>query len=1096
MIPDGIRVIAEDAFADCEEVETIRIPSTVKYIGKGVFNGTKWLTNKQKENPVVVVNNILVDASTYVGALEISDSIVGYVENCLGESKTITELKFSSKIKCLDKPMYEVYIPIKKVIFNKEIEEIDDSFIPKEVEEVQFLGKLKKFPGICTSYLKKIVIGEGNKIIPNRFLYGATNLEEVIIQEGCEEIGESAFYNCASLKKIEIPKSTKKIGDFCFQFCADLEEVIIQEECEEIGEYAFYNCTSLKKIGIPKGTKIGKYGFVGCANLEEVTIQEGYEEIGEGVFASCTNLKSIVIPKSVEVIGKYAFSSCTNLEEVTIQEGCKEIGESAFSGCEKLKLVQLPKSIEVIGKFAFERDIAIACYCDTCAEEYARKNEIRIKKLYELPCEQTIKIKVNGENSIEKQQENINGFQIQIINEKYADYSYDEEDKATVLMKDAKVHIVLPKGYCMADTNSSNTIEFGDISVGETIEKSVSIKRNGEPVEDPYLTMSCTLETANQKTIQREIALASYGMKNSKLEKDGIVAKVEDMRITTNDELKSTEPDEVLSSYGTIASTSEYWVDDKYYIMYQTEVSGKWQVNVIVLNRNYEELERVTLPYKEGFELYGNVIVDKNGYYYVACGHNDKTHTSANSTKVIAFVKYNSKGGIVGVVEYASDETNISENIEYFEVKNPFDAGECSLLIDSTGRLICHTCCIMYNGHQSNRMFYVNTDTMEKLSYKGPYVSHSFEQMLFEDSEHAIVSLNKGDAAPRACQIGKLGSDGEYQGDYNIFHYRYSTGYTSNCTFASLGGFADLEAGYLLSGVSEQELSCDKQTAGTSKQLNLYIQLVNKDFTSGRDLKDMQLLKTEERKATGDFSNEDSIPYYLKARVRDYGVLWLTNYKGTEHVSCAKTVKLSSDTAAILWEVKDGFKYEATYYCIVNAKGEIVQTQTQLQNVRLSSFDTLHYDGTYIVWTTRDDTKTTDLLLHKLKVGEEMTPVVTQAPPQTPEPTEEIDQSEATKKPAAKIGKTTQVKVKRVKGRKIQITWKKVSHSVSYQVEIAQNKAFTKKKKVYKTKKLKYTSNTLQKKKVYYIRVRAVGKKVNGKIQYGAYSKVCKITIK
>ena len=74
-IPDSVTSICMDAFEQCTCLETIKIPDSVVNIGTEAFKGTVWLENKKKENPLVIVNGILIDGTSCSGDVIIPDTV-------------------------------------------------------------------------------------------------------------------------------------------------------------------------------------------------------------------------------------------------------------------------------------------------------------------------------------------------------------------------------------------------------------------------------------------------------------------------------------------------------------------------------------------------------------------------------------------------------------------------------------------------------------------------------------------------------------------------------------------------------------------------------------------------------------------------------------------------------------------------------------------------------------------------------------------------------------------------------------------------------------------------------------------------------------
>ena len=75
IISDSVTSIGSDAFSYCGNLTEIAIPNTVTSIGDFAFYGTPWLSERQAEDPLVIVNHILIDGSTAEGAVTIPGGV-------------------------------------------------------------------------------------------------------------------------------------------------------------------------------------------------------------------------------------------------------------------------------------------------------------------------------------------------------------------------------------------------------------------------------------------------------------------------------------------------------------------------------------------------------------------------------------------------------------------------------------------------------------------------------------------------------------------------------------------------------------------------------------------------------------------------------------------------------------------------------------------------------------------------------------------------------------------------------------------------------------------------------------------------------------
>lgn len=97
-IPNSVTSIGYYAFLECTSLTSITIPKSVTNIGSWVFYGTPWLEEKQKENPLVIINNILVDGRKCEGDVIIPDGVTSIDNSAFYECTSITSITIPDSV--------------------------------------------------------------------------------------------------------------------------------------------------------------------------------------------------------------------------------------------------------------------------------------------------------------------------------------------------------------------------------------------------------------------------------------------------------------------------------------------------------------------------------------------------------------------------------------------------------------------------------------------------------------------------------------------------------------------------------------------------------------------------------------------------------------------------------------------------------------------------------------------------------------------------------------------------------------------------------------------------------------------------------------
>lgn len=344
--------------------------------------------------------------------------------------------------------------------------------------------------------------------------------------------------------------------------------------------------------------------------------------------------------------------------------------------------------------------------------------------------------------------------------------------------------------------------------------------------------------------------------------------------------------------------------DDDYVVVVRTNKKG----NVLK--------KRIKL--KKQHPIFGTVLSDKDGNFYVVTGEENK---GSNKNKETVFIsKYSSSGKHIKTV---GDDGRSSLGYWYddsFNTQLPFEGGNCAAEINGN-LLSVNYARSMYSGHQSNSVFTINISTMKEVAAGIHYNSHSFAQRVTA-FKNGFLYASEGDCYDRAFTISSYVNSSNTDNSKNSFHFWVPKGtfddydmLVLNNNFAHMGAIVNVNDKYgALVGTSVKSLNSDAK----KENEQLFIQI----FDPSKSLNSSSAYVTSGTRSGVSGPNGDE-------KVTNYGVKWLTDVGSKVKISNPQAVATKKGNIVILYEKRTSGKYYGVYYMVVNSKGEVTKKETK-----------------------------------------------------------------------------------------------------------------------------------------------------------------------
>lgn len=288
-VPQSVERIGDLAFNMCKKLSNISVPETLDEFGYWCFGATPWMDAQKKDSDYVTLNSVLLYMKNSKGNIVIPDGVVGISDGFFKDSRDLLSVQFP----------------------------------------------------------------EGLKFIGRNSFQDCYYLEEVTLPEGLEEIRDGAFYNSQNLASVYMPQSVTEIGEYAFYYCCALQDLTLSQNITSIKDYTFYNGGKLKEFYVPE-----KVTYIGEAAVGSVTKLNGGDVYIHGGVAEMAN--------DALIYNSGVYYSGTEEEFNSISRPVYDLSVNELRRMKRIKYEQHPDIVEPIGDQSCTSEGAARHTCRVC----------------------------------------------------------------------------------------------------------------------------------------------------------------------------------------------------------------------------------------------------------------------------------------------------------------------------------------------------------------------------------------------------------------------------------------------------------------------------------------------------------------------------------------------------------------------------------------------------------------------------------------------------------------------------------------------------------------------------------------------------------
>lgn len=314
VIPKGVTGIADNAFATaCENIEEIRFPETLLWIGNGAFKGCRNIRELLFPKSLVEISDYAFYGCTGLKKLDIPENVYRIGHYAFSHCSSLENVRCSEGLVKIGIQAFAVCEKLRTVALPRSCAYIDKTtFEGSDRVVIQASGNsdaalYAEMWGIRFERIRlRLTLDEFQAgfdddppdfVIRNGALVEYNGSEQTIcIPDSVTLICGEVFRKNPQIEFVEFPSGSITIGAGAFAKCRSLRELNFSGSFLYLSDSSFSECTALTHLITSGGVHISEGAFRDDVSLDTVIFPDANVNVAQSAFVGCNAISHIKLP--------------------------------------------------------------------------------------------------------------------------------------------------------------------------------------------------------------------------------------------------------------------------------------------------------------------------------------------------------------------------------------------------------------------------------------------------------------------------------------------------------------------------------------------------------------------------------------------------------------------------------------------------------------------------------------------------------------------------------------------------------------------------------------------------------------------------------